>query len=145
LNNGNIVLWHLHNQWTLYFDITCFKGSNMFIHQVFTFCEIFNPPIFTNLASLVNSKCRLKELEKLKYNEYNKSLNLATVGKFDKTWTKFVLSTMQCCPSKHYVFTFFKFCSHMVGKIRSICLVCQFSTCNYANSKPNQSACMTQS
>jgi hypothetical protein len=48
----------------LYFIVTHFKSSNMLIHQVFTFCKIFNPPIFTISTSLVNSKCHLGELEK---------------------------------------------------------------------------------
>jgi hypothetical protein len=47
-----------------YFAIICFKGSNMFIHEVFTFRKIFSPFVSTILASLMNSKCRFGELEK---------------------------------------------------------------------------------
>jgi hypothetical protein len=66
-NNGNKQnkpknLWRFRNRsrfnfsWTkkilsygiltiniLYSSITCFKGSNMFIYQIFTFHKIFNP------------------------------------------------------------------------------------------------------
>ncbi len=47
----------------LYFAITHFKGSKMFIHRIFTFHKIFNPHVSMISTSLVNSKCCIGELE----------------------------------------------------------------------------------
>jgi len=78
---------HKHYPMTnvFYFTITCFKGSNMFIHGGFTFRKIFNLFVPMISASLMNFKCCLGELEKYEYNDCKKSSNLTTMGKFDKS------------------------------------------------------------
>ncbi len=92
---------HKHYPMTnvFYFTITHFKGSKMFIHGVLTFHKIFNLFVSMILASLMNSKCCLGELEKYEYNDCKKSFNFATMGKFDKSWTsRFISWVMQYCP-----------------------------------------------
>ncbi len=87
-----IIVW--------YFARTCFKSSN--IHQLLTFFKILSPIISTITIRLLDSKCHLSELENQEYNKWNKSLNLVTTGKLNKTWTiRFVLWTIQCC--RHHV------------------------------------------
>jgi len=79
-----IIVW--------YFARTCFKGSNIDSHQILTFFKILSLVISTITTSLLDSKCHLSELENLKYNKWNKSLNLVTIGKLNKTCTiRFVL------------------------------------------------------
>lgn len=122
-NNGNKQnkpknLWRFRNRsrfnfsWTkkilsygiltiniLYSSITCFKGSNMFILGVFIFRKIFNLFVFMILASLMNFKCYLGELEKYEYNYCNFFSNLANMDTFDKSWISwFIVWVMQYCP-----------------------------------------------